>query len=414
LLYPGLVVEDSYFFSRMLNNHNIKQIGFTYSGYRSIIPNSIIYLSLFAPFLPLSPYIMIIFCFLNSIAAYSIFALRRFRYFIDNDNIRYLICLTITLVPFGDYILQTNTVYSIWNSLFILILLISVPVSSSKLVTIFQTIISLLMIASHGMSFIIIPFCAYFLFTRPKLLDKIYNGILLLGVLSYIITSVHPIKSQMNLSPKSFIFSLQLLFERVFFEGFFGNILRIDLVKHYPYIPISIGIIIGLTLTGLIYRWRGYLPKPIVEQFIVIGFLIIGLTIIPTITRNLISQKELIMLEPWSSNRYFYIQHMLFIILILELFYFRLMKSSFTTQNHSNHTVIVKITISICVFWIIFLNINHQKIFFGTPIYNGREVIYFLSSLDKHMHNPEKAPQPIKLERGVWSIVYTGYSALPN
>lgn len=409
-LYPVLAVEDGYFFSYMLNNHDIEQIGFMYAGYRSIIPNIVIYLSLFSPFLPLSPYVMALFCLLNSVAACSIFALRRFRHFVANDNIRYLICLIIALIPFGDYVLQTNTVYSIWNSLFILILLIMVPVSESKIATIFQTIISLLIILSHAMALIIVPFCIYFLFKRPALRDKIYHAILIAGVGLYMLTSVEPIKTETSFAPTNLGFGIQLIFERVFFEAIFGNILRIELNQHTLYLAMTIGMVIGLSLVGLVYRWRSYLSKSVLEQFVMIGFLIVGMTMMPTISRNLLLQRETLLFDPWSANRYFYVQQLLLVLVVLQLGYYRFIKSQILLGSITIKRMAVTTTAIVGLLWIGYLNYKHHPTFFDLPEQTGREVIYFLSSLDKHLHNPEKAPRPIQLDRGIWSIVYTGYA----
>ncbi|GAA5528791.1 hypothetical protein [Herpetosiphon gulosus] len=410
-LYPNLFVEDGYFFSYMLNNHTIDQIGFMYAGYRSIVPNIVIYLSLFSPFLPLSPYLMALFCLFNSAAAFTLFGLRRFRYFIENDDVRLIICLIMVLLPTGDYVLQSNTVYSIWNSFFVLLLLIMLPVSSSKLATIFQTIISLLIIFSHAMVLIIVPFCIYFLFKRPTLRDKIYHATLIAGVGLYMLTSVEPIKSETSFAPMNLGFGVQLVFERVFFEGIFGNILRIELNQHTLYLAMAIGIMIGLSLVGLIYRWRTYLPKSVLEQFFMIGFLIVGMTMMPTISRNLLLQRESLLFDPWSANRYFYVQQLLLILVVLQLGYYRFIKSQILLGSITIKRMAVTTTAIIGLLWIGYLNYKHRPTFFNPPEQSGREVIYFLSSLDKHLHDPAKAAQPIKLDRGVWSITYTGYDS---
>jgi len=128
LTWPEMLYEDTtHMLSFFFNNNDFVYVFRQLNGYTSLLPNIIAWLSLKISFLH-SPYIMTG----VAIAIYSFsiffFCLPNFRYVIEDDRIRFAVCMLLCLIPFSKGAIVANLTNSQWSLLVIFpLLLIAEP-----------------------------------------------------------------------------------------------------------------------------------------------------------------------------------------------------------------------------------------------------------------------------------------------
>lgn len=278
-----------------------------YYGYISLLPNLVGYLSAQLP--PTwSPYLLVYFALLVKALAHTLFAWRRFRVVLPNDNWRWWIALGLALLPVGDVLLFTNTTYSIWNLLWILLLLTYAPLGANRLGQMAQFGLLALCIWSHPLAIVVAPLLLYNLLTRPT--ERWFNGGLLLVLVLYLALGVEWGYAE---RPRSLLTSVLVtplyLLGRVVFEALWGYHLRLLLYttgrSWLIYLP-ALLVVAGL-VGWYLRRWR-QLAWPSQLQIGLAVYAIGALTWLSIYTR---AADRTTYMGEWN-HRYFYVPQLLF------------------------------------------------------------------------------------------------------
>ena len=129
ILSPSLEAEDGAFvFPRYYMFRDVSELLRFQAGYIPLVLNLIAFFSVRLP-TTLIPYGFAYLPLLLALVAYTWLFDRRFAETLGPDANRALMCLLFVLVPFSQYHIYANATYSIWNALFLLLLLSVTPLS---------------------------------------------------------------------------------------------------------------------------------------------------------------------------------------------------------------------------------------------------------------------------------------------
>ncbi len=122
LFLPVMQAEDGFYFARFYNSGRPDMILLINAGYLRLTSNLLYYLTTHLP-VRWAPYLLAWIPALLAVFTYSLLFARRYRALIPSDWTRFAVCLALVLSPLGGHLLLTNTDYSSWNMLLLLILL---------------------------------------------------------------------------------------------------------------------------------------------------------------------------------------------------------------------------------------------------------------------------------------------------
>lgn len=311
-VHPVLHCEDgTEQFVYYRNNPSPAGIFRFYDHYVSLLPNLLAYLGSFLP-PALFPYMVALFSLLLSGAALAAFSLRRFRFLVPQDPVRYGVCLLLIVIPIGNFALVSSLQYSLWHSLFLLILLSAAPAPRNPYLLVPQLAFCILAAWSNPLSVVCLPLCVMLYFQRRDRVDRIVNGSLSVAIVLYAIFGVE-FQAALKIEDLAVLgFSLRVLLHRVFFEALLGNHLRVWLTSHDLTLLVDAGgIAIVTTAAYLLYR-AGRSGR---VRWVLIHLgsaLIFGLTLLAVLGRGLDAG---ILETPWG-HRYFYLQQLVFLLLL--------------------------------------------------------------------------------------------------
>lgn len=394
VFYPILLNEDgALMLAYYWNNPHLVEVFRFYNGYTSLFPNLIGYI--LTSWLPMEivAYAMVTIALILSTIMLSIFSLRRYRFIMPNDKARITICLIITLIPLGNHAIMTNLTFSLWHLFIIALFLILAPIPNSNILRLAQIIFLALAVWSHPLSIIFIPICFVLLLARSALPSKIMNVAVIILTISYIFFGVESTTVDYRNSAEAFFIAIKYIIHRVIFEAVFGNDLRMTLQQSGQILIINL---VALSIVGilgfmviLLIRTRKF---KLLLPSIFLACIILGLTWIAVITRSMTPESHIV--SPWAQ-RYFYVQQLLFLFLIL-LHIVQLINWKKLLKGQQ----IVLTAVTLC--HLFYLNISNTK-FFETSKEQGLETMSFIwLAADKIKNNTDVngAPQYMILDRG--------------
>jgi hypothetical protein len=396
VFYPILHCEDgTEMVAYFLNNPHPVEIFRFYNGYISLIPNTIGFLvtSLFP--LYIVPYIMVAFSLVLSIAALSIFSLRRYRFIMPDDKYRVLICVIVALIPLGNHAIITTLTYSQWHIFIISLLMIIAPLPKSNLAKAAQFSFLALAVFSHPLSIVFIPICFVLLFVQPSLSNRITNIGIVMLVVSYQLFGINSTNISYKIDSTTFLVTFKYIVHRIIFEPVFGNNLRVILYDANQLLIINIFAIFVLCIIIIVLSTNNPYLKNKLSLFSFLLYVISVVTFISVVSRSMTYGSS----NPWNQ-RYFYTQQLLLIFIF----------SSYIVGviNWKMLEIGAKIALIFFLFsYVYYLNVSNAP-FFLTSKEQGMATIKFLQLANKQLsnsENKEKYPQQIILDRGGrWDI----------
>ncbi|HET7541234.1 MAG TPA: hypothetical protein VFK05_15255 [Polyangiaceae bacterium] len=126
------------------------------AGYVPFLPNLLGLISVRLP--PrATPYFLAIAPTLLAAFTASVFGAPAFRRFVPKDSVRYAVCLSFAVAPIGPMLTTSNTDYSIWNALTLLLWLVLLPLPRNKLTSVLFACALSVLIWSHPLSVVALP-----------------------------------------------------------------------------------------------------------------------------------------------------------------------------------------------------------------------------------------------------------------
>jgi hypothetical protein len=175
LILPTLRVEDgTHVFAYFYQNRDISELFRFKAGYVPLVANVIGYCSVRLP-TRLIPYALTWFPLALSVIAFSIVFSEHYKTWIPSRVIRGMICMLFVLSPLANTNLRAHTDYSIWNTLFMLILLLAHPLPRRTLPKYVCLGVINILIWSHPLTIVVFPFVVLFFFQDK--LDRILYGL---------------------------------------------------------------------------------------------------------------------------------------------------------------------------------------------------------------------------------------------
>ena len=289
----------------------------SYNGYVSVIPNAAGYLSARLPVRHV-PAALALFGLGVAGLAFSGFAGRRFRAVLASDGLRWLACLVLAAVPLGNYLFVSSTAYSVWNLLFLLILLslAGAPTSTASFAR--RSLAGSVLIASHPLSIALIPVWwtrGLVAAARPTLARGYATLLTAVAVLYQWLGVEHVERGSLEVVRVARVTGL-LILERVFFNTLLSD--RMSRALHRQGSEESVywtgaAVLLGvLVASGLL--WRRLDP---VRRWSVLGllYLIVALTALYVVGRS----GSLDVLTGNPGYRYFWVQRMCLLLVLAIL-----------------------------------------------------------------------------------------------
>jgi hypothetical protein len=343
-----------------------------YGGYVSLLPNVIGYMSVQWLPLTLTPYALAIYPLALASVTYSLLALRRFRFLIASDQWRFFLAFFLACLPLGNVHLISNTAYSIWNLLLLLLLLAIAPSERSILFKLAQFVFMTLAVLSTPLSIVIAPICAVNAVQAKKRVDQGLNvgliGVIILYLLFGVQTSMGTVS---NLGLHTVPYTLRYLLERVVYEAVFGNRLRLDLYQEQMLWPMQVTALgICLAFAVFVYVRRDRFTRQDFINLLLLVYLIATITGLVVITRTMTDSSHM---DMWNM-RYFYTQRVLLWI-VAAMIVFKGINWRFSPK----YAQLLLGAILLLYAW----GIWHQNRYvYDTLIEAGRELANFLQEVD--------------------------------
>lgn len=370
LLLPELRKEDgTAIFAFFYNNRDPNTIFRFKGGYIPLLANIIGYTSIFFP-TRLIPYIITWTPLTFTLIAYTIFFSHKFRIYISSDLLRFGICLGIALNPIGQFHLISHTDYSIWNTLLILIFMsiIRFPKQYRFIYFIFYN----MLIWSHPLTIVILPWLLFFLYADKDKTNKLYYLLSLLNLLFHQTYGVQPLNISFSISKLFFNVwhSIHYIVNLVVFRSSFGIHSYRFIQNNYPYIPFIYFLI-------LVYAFFDTLKKRQIKSKLLTFFVYysFSITYLNTLYRgtNYISKG-------WIPTRYQYIQCVLFTVVLIVLITNYIPVLFFKFSNHANR--MRKLSLLVILLYFLFLNFGNTSGYHSHKE-NGLRVKHFMEKLEK-------------------------------
>ena len=274
-----------------------------FAGYTSLLPNAIGYLMVQMLPVRLVPMAYSLFAVLVAVWARLVFMHRGFREVVSSDVARAAICLGLAAVPLGHGFLNSNLTYSLWNMLLLVALLVWLPCPMKATRIAWRIALVGLLIASHPLSVMIVPQCAYLLYRRgSSRRDRLLLLVYAMMALMYQAFGVdHPNSVPHVLQARDFI---RATIVRVFAEWFLGPVAIQKLWQG----PLGIGAIVLTAIATIALLGTagiGYRKRQI-GHFVHLCLLwSIGVTLLAVLTRGLRFDQQM---EVWWCQRYYFVQ----------------------------------------------------------------------------------------------------------
>ncbi len=185
-LEPTLAAEDgkrvlAYFYE----NRALSEVLRWKAGYLALLPNVFGFTAVRLP-IEWAPRFLTIAPAFVTLLVFTLFASSAFEPVVPSRGVRLFACLALSLVPVGTYFLVCHTDYSIWNALFLLLLLSLAPGSGQPLGAATGFLARAFLIWSHPLTFVALPVHAFRLLRDRGVLPRAAAALLVLVQLAHL------------------------------------------------------------------------------------------------------------------------------------------------------------------------------------------------------------------------------------
>lgn len=372
ILYPILHCEDGVkMFAYYMNNHNFSNLFKFHGGYVTLLPNTISFFSVNLP--------PVVYTYLTTIITVSfqgfmfmLFSLKRYRFIVEQDSLRFIICLLLVMFPLGNYALNTSLQYSMWNILIIATLLVIAPVPRVNFMFFLQYIFVLFAVFTIPVSVIFIPICLALIVIRKKLRDRVVNTSIIIAVIIYFLTGVDFSSTNIDVNMiSSTIATVNFVIKRVIFESTFGNHLRLVLHKEPMYMYVG-SLFVFLYLIAIAYVNKIYFEQKYIFYILALSFISIFAITFMAIYRHLNLHVDI---YSHLGQRYVYFQQIIFL--------FNLILCTVYSIYHIHKKIPWLSKVAILLSFIAYISVLNNKniAFFKTSKKQGIETLNFLSRI---------------------------------
>ena len=263
LILPTLRVEDGTdVFAHFYQNRGFAEIFRFKAGYIPLVANIVGYCSVRLP-TRLIPYGLTWLPLALSVAAYSIIFSRSYETWIPSPIVRAAISMLFVLSPLANTNLRAHTDYSIWSTLFMLILITARPLPCKPLPKALSLVLINVLVWSHPLTIAVIPVLVVSLFRQHR--DRIFYA---LTVLNLVIHQVVGVESSGILSGMASPDVLAGLIQPICGTGLvvaktgFAAAFGMDLLDELNQ-PLTFLVVVWIALLGatLVYAYRQALAR---------------------------------------------------------------------------------------------------------------------------------------------------------
>jgi hypothetical protein len=317
--YPIAAYEDGRdMFGFYYNHPEPSEILRFYNGYVSLVPNAAGYLAARAP-VERVPSMLSIFALAVAAVGFATFSRPEYRSVVRSDRLRGVACLTLAIAPLGNDLFVSSATYSVWNLLFLLVLLTLLEPPVSRAEAWIRLAVMTALIWSHPLSVALLPVFLVqgWLFRSRGSLARIYYGSLAALAALYQLIGVQHATEAMAFEPLGIArVTGVLVLERVFFNTLgsdqLSRALRKQGSEEWIYIGASVAIVVLLALAFVL---RQRIDRGRLLSLGVLSYLIVALTGLYVIGRS----ATLDILTGNPGYRYFWVQRLCFLLLIFLL-----------------------------------------------------------------------------------------------
>lgn len=316
LLLPTLRVEDgTHVFAHFYQNRHVSELFRFKSGYIPLVANIIGYCSVRLP-TRLIPYALTWFPLGLSIAAFSLLFSRAYETWIPSQAVRGITSMLFVLSPLANTNLRAHTDYSIWSTLFMLILLSAHPLPGKGWRRYLWFAGINVLVWSHPLAIVVLPFYVLCLLRRRE--GRTLYGLTGLNLLLHQVVAVESSNLFGGLGAGGILERLVevarwtvVVVGKTGFAAVFGDSLFESASRSTWYLFAGWGLLVAGAL-GLVYRRSERARFPILYSlYHVFGLTFVSLLIRGRDTAGLID----------GGKRYVHIQGLLFLLMYALLSY---------------------------------------------------------------------------------------------
>ena len=317
---PAAAYEDGReMFAFYYNHPEPSSILRSYNGYVSLVPNLAGYLAARLPTVWI-PHALALFPLAVAALAFSLLALEENRPLIASDGLRAVGCLVLALAPLGKRMFVSSTMYSLWNLLFILVLISLWEPPRSRLGAVGRALLLTALIWSNPLSVALLPVYGLLLAAHWKdgSLARLYYSVLAAVTVLYQLVAVEHLRDKaVDLIAASRVTVIFVL-ERVVFNTLFSDRLsrvlrRQEAVERISWAAIAVVALLVAVLVAVLVLYRRRLSSRPGLGLTVLAYSIVAFTALYVVGRS----ADLEILARHAGHRYFWVQRLCFLVLLL-------------------------------------------------------------------------------------------------
>lgn len=176
--HPELRAEDGLkVFTFFYEHRDVSYLLHFKAGYVPLLPNLLGWLTVRLP-ARVMPYFMTVVPTLLAALTASVFAAPAYRRYVHRDSVRYAACLALAVAPVGPMMTTSNTDYSIWNALLLLMWLALLPMPQSKLFSVLFAVAVGVLIWTHPLSIVALPVTLIGALRERRPFQRVMQGLL--------------------------------------------------------------------------------------------------------------------------------------------------------------------------------------------------------------------------------------------
>lgn len=392
-LHPPLYCEDGLFFTHYYNHRAWRELFWFYNGYVSLIPNALAFMVRAFP-ATFAPYLLSGWALVMGGVSYALFALPRFRALLPSDRARFLCCVLLALWPLGDFAMAHSGVYSLWHLLLVLVLLALVPAPRCTAVEVLLLLVQLLIVMTHPLSLLLVPVWGMTLVRERHVFARVSAALLIAAALAYYAVGIqHRSHAWFSLDAATrtgFVLAVRVFLEAVALARIPDELQASGMRT----LAIVLGATIGLGAMAVAFVFRRRFSRTERRVLLVLLYLILSITFVSVVTRALPAVAS-----KWAQ-RYFYIQHFLFLFGVMFMVH-RLAAAWRWTWGR------IALALVPVVAWCVFL-IGYNRYAWWTEVpRDGARVADFLRRVEAAEDRDAPGPQRVRYGRGYWSLDVT-------
>jgi hypothetical protein len=368
-----------------------------YNGYVSLVPNAAGYLAARMP-TPRIPLALALFPLAVAAVGFASLARPEFRRLVESDRLRWVACLALALAPLGNHLFVSSTTYSVWNLLFLLVLLTLLEPPTGRWEALLRWAVMAALIWSNPVSVALLPVFLLqgWLHRSRGRRSRLYYGGLAAAAVLYQLVGVEHSSEAMAFTPLAIArVTGVLVLERVFFNTVASDQLSRTLRRSGAdaWIYVVALLVVALLVVAVI-ALRRRLDGGRLLNISILSYLIVALTALYVIGRS----ATLDILTGNPGYRYFWVQRLCLIVLIFLLV--EPLLSVFEGRRRMIAAAILLLLLGGNLFW---LNRMDNSKYRGKPG-QGRKLAAFTEEVALQERTGDGAVSA-RHERGRWSIV---------